>query len=81
MAKVKNYDVMVRVNFTWVNEHGDERQNWVVNIGNWSSNDPDALPAFIAENHIKLEPVNGEEIHRILHTEIACYTIVEEINV
>jgi len=81
MAKAKNYDAMVRVNFTWQNEHGDERSNWVTNIGTWLSNDPDGLPQYIAENHVRLEPVNGEEIHRIIHAEIVSYTLEEAIDV
>jgi hypothetical protein len=72
---------MVRVDFVWENEYGDERQTWATNIGQYSSNAPETLPNWIAANHIKLEPVNGEVVKKVLFSEISCYTITEVENV
>lgn len=77
MPKLKKYDVIVRVDYTWVNEYGDERKNWVTNIGQYRSTDPDSLPEWIAANEIKFDPPGTEKVAQVLFSEISCYTITE----
>lgn len=77
MSDFKKYDTMVRVEFTWENEYGDERTTWATNIGQYTSNDPDSLPEHIAANDIHFSPPNGENARRVLFSEITQYTITE----
>ena len=74
---VKTYDTMVRVEFTWENEHGDERTTWATNIWQYSSNNPDSLPNYIAAHHMKFQPPAGENVKRVLFSEVTQYTITE----
>ncbi|ASR77436.1 hypothetical protein SEA_PARADIDDLES_208 [Streptomyces phage Paradiddles] len=77
MTDMKRYDVMVRVEFTWENEYGDERTTWATNIGQYTSNNPDSLPEYVAAHHIKFEPPGGENVRRVLFSEITQYTLNE----
>lgn len=73
----KIYTMMVRVEFTWENEYGDERQNWVTHVGSYYSSAPETLPNYIASNHVVLEPENGEKVSRVLFSEVTQHTILE----
>jgi len=76
MSDLKKYDVMVRVEFTWENEYGDERKTWATNIGQYTSNAPETLPEWIAANHVTCDPP-GEKVAKVLFSEVSCYTITE----
>lgn len=77
MAKVKRYDAMVRVEYTWENEFGTEHTTWVTHMGVYFSDSPDSLPEYIAAHHMKFTPPNGEKVKRMLFSEITQHTLTE----
>lgn len=74
----KVYTMMVRVNFTWENEYGDERRSWVTHVGDYyHSGSTDKLAEYVAANHVPLKPQSGEKVKKILCSEISQYIILE----
>jgi hypothetical protein len=71
----KEYDVMVRVAYSYENMYGDVRESWTTWVGSCKSNQPSSLPQFVATEAVKFDP--GEDIKRVLFTEISSYTITE----
>lgn len=73
----KQYDVMVRVNYSYENEYGDRRDSWAVSVGLVTSENPGTIEEMIDWCASQMEFNPGEPVKRIIFTEVALYTVNE----